>query len=130
MTKFYATLCLENLEEVAQLILEELEGKTYTFVAANEFFKYKPDVRTNQRLKDEPFSLYFDDNNDPPQFGGFHFSDSYGVWGLSTSQQEPDYDPSFDNPHVAIEWDGTITMTHRAPAGNKIYWVISPQREG
>lgn len=40
-------LTLDNLEEVAQRIKDMLDGKRYTFVACNEFFDFKPEVRTD-----------------------------------------------------------------------------------
>jgi hypothetical protein len=120
------TLCLSNIEETAFRIEKMLTGKRYTFVAANEFFRFEPEVRTGQRLTDKnPMHFWFDEENTPPKYGGFNFNDSYGVWGLSTSQEGEQYDPKFDAPYLVFEWGHKLTMTLRAPAGHLIYWVIA-----
>lgn len=122
MVKFNGTLTVNNCEEVAGLIFETLQGKKYTFVSVNEYFDYRPEIRINQELKNgtnrNPFSVML--KND---FACFDVCDSYGVWGLSTSQKENYFDASYNAPYIEIE-NNTIKITLRAPYGNKIYWLI------
>ena len=125
---WHGTLTLENLEEVAAMIGDLLDGKRYTFVACNEYFKFKPEVRTGQELNHKgatsghAISTYFDNEQSPPRFGGFNIGDTYGVWGCSTasSAEGYHYDPTYEAPHVSIDW-GKVTITHRAPAGHLLY---------
>jgi hypothetical protein len=123
---FAGTLTTQNIEEVAEKIEATLTGKTYTFVSANEIFGFEPRVRVNQRLKEEDALHVWEDEGCPPKYKGFHFGDSYGVWGLSTSQQENGFDTEYNAPYVVIKWN-TITIKHRAPAGHLLYWVIRLQ---
>jgi hypothetical protein len=129
----YGTVYVGNVEEVGRAILEVLRGKPYTFVAANEYFGFKPKVRTGQRLREEgdgsPLSVHRDEDNDPPRYAGFNFCDTYGVWGISTSQQEPGYDPEFNAPYVRIEHGHTVSITQRAAAGHLIHWVAAVEKE-
>jgi hypothetical protein len=110
------TLTIENVPAVAGLIRELLAGKRYTFVACNEFFGFKPEVRTGQTLKPsrgkgDPVNCY----GETPDHAGFHINDTYGVWGLSTSQKGGGYDSDFNAPYFVFEWD-KVTVTLRAPA--------------
>ena len=103
--------------------------KRYTFVACNEFFDFKPEVRTGQELKeDNPVSYWIDENNNPPLHAGFNVNDSYGVWGLSTSQKENKYDNEFNAPYVVFDYN-QIKITLRAPAGHKIYWTVALEND-
>lgn len=121
MKDWFGTLAIDNCEEVANMIYELLKDKTYTFVSANEYFGYKPEVRTNQKLHgDNPKTWVRSED------AGFNFEDAYSVWGLSTSQKEAGYDPKFNAPYIVIEYS-KITITHKAPSGNKLYWVIAIQ---
>lgn len=119
MKHFNGMLTIENIEEVANMIVDILHDKQYVFVSANEFFDYKPDVRVNQKLKQDALSVWIEDG-----YAGFNICDSYGVWGLSAMQKG--YNASFDAPYVEIEYN-TIKITHKAGSGNKIYWVITAQ---
>jgi hypothetical protein len=127
ITEFYETLHTGNIEKVAKLIEEKLTGKTYAFVSVNELFNFRPDVRTNQKMhEDKPVHIWFDEDNDPPNFAGFNINDTYGVWGLSTSQKTNEYDPTFNAPYVVIEYN-QIKMTLRNSNGNLIHWVVAIQ---
>lgn len=128
MEKFYGTLTTENIEEVANAILDKLTGKTYTFVSSNEYIgAYKPEVKTNQRLQNgnngSPLSVWHSKDG---RRAGFNVCDTYGVWGLSTSQTENRYDSRFNAPYINMERN-TIEMTHRAGSGALLYWVIEIQ---
>lgn len=125
--EIFYTLNLDNLQETAERIERFLRGKRYVFVAANEaIYNFKPRIHMGQKLNDKnPMSIWFDEKNDPPRHGGFNFGDSYGVWGLSTSQKDEKYDPKFDSPYIVFRYGHTIEITHRAPAGHLLYWVIA-----
>jgi hypothetical protein len=120
--KWYGMLTINNIEQVADLLRQLLSGKRYAFVSSNELFSFKPEVRTNQELKpSDPINVYYD--KDGKRFAGFNVYDSYGVWGCSTSLQEEQYDHEFKNPYFVFNLD-KVTITHRAPAGHKLYWVV------
>ena len=121
MKHFNGTLTMDNIEEVANMIVDILRDKKYVFVSANEFYDYKPDVRTNQKLKQDALKVRVKDD-----YAWFDIWHSYGVWSLSTTQKSGGYDASFDNPYVSIEYN-TIKITHKLWYGNKVYWVIRVQ---
>lgn len=127
---WYGMLTVENIEQVADLVRQLLVGRTYTFVAANEYRDYKPQVRTNQHMTrsnaGDPVNVYYDESAEK-RFAGFSVCDTYGIWGVSTNLKDDLYDPDFKNPFVNFEND-KVTITHRAASGNKIYWVIALER--
>jgi len=129
--KWSGMLTVKNIEQVANLLRHLLKEKRYTFIAANESFGFKPEVRTNQELKsgragNDPINVYYDE--DSKRFAGFNICDSYGVWGCSTRLQEDQYDNEFKNPYLVFDLD-RVTITHRAPAGHKLHWVAVIERD-
>jgi hypothetical protein len=60
-------------------------------------------------------SSWYDDKNNPPEFGGFHVVDTYGVWGCSTSKNE--------QPYLAFEWN-QLTVEQKNGFGEELVWVI------
>jgi hypothetical protein len=110
-----------------------LDGKKYTFVTVNSFFSRRdptdergfllstnaPEVRTSQVMA--KVSVYHDDDG---KYAGFNVSDTYGVWGVSTSATENVYDPTFEKPYFVFEYN-QVRFYHRAPAGNSLVWVIA-----
>lgn len=137
MPEQFGMLTIGNIEQVAKKIKKKLKGQKYTFVAVNAYFSHPdpldeqgfllstnaPEVRTSQELTGD-VSIWFDKENDPPRYAGFNFNDTYGVWGLSTSTNNPNYDYEFKNPYFVIEYK-TIRFYHRAPAGHFLAWVIA-----
>lgn len=123
----YGTITVSNIEKFANAILEVLQGKKYSFAAAYEYKNYRPELRTNQQLENgrngSPLSIYYGENN---AYAGFHFVDTYGVWGCSTSKQEEGYDPTFEAPYINIEY-GKIEITQRTGTGMIAYWTIMIQ---
>jgi hypothetical protein len=81
---WFGMLTVENIEQVADLLRQLLVGKTYTFVTVNELFRYKPEVRTSQRLKPNGDAITAT-KDETGRFASFSVSDSYGVWGCSTN---------------------------------------------
>lgn len=124
---WHGMLTTENIEAVVNLLKQLLEGKRYTFVTCNESFRFKPEVRTGQRLTGD-FKIYRDESLN---YAGFNVGDSYGMWGCSTNTNEARYDHTFQNPYFSFEWH-KVTITHRAPAGYLLYWCLAveiPERE-
>lgn len=120
-------LTVENIDQVAERILRLLQGKRYTFVAFNEIFPDRLEVRTGMRLdpKDATngigVSVYRDESGNG-DFAGFNVVDSYGVWGPTTTVKEDRYDDDFRNPYIYFKED-RVTIAHHAPAGHKLIWV-------
>lgn len=123
-TRWYGTVNVNNLEDVAKAIYNKLVGKRYVFASFNDYYNYPNVIKTrvNQQIEGD---LQVWNKGD---YAGFNIGDSYGVWGLSTWRQEEGYDGNFDSPYVSFEWD-TITITHRAPADNILVWQITVLEE-
>lgn len=142
MTKWYGMLTIDNINEVVTQIKEVIDGKKYTFVAVNMYGNENNpgrlvsdvDVRTSQEVRHDKakngqtFTVWFDDESPHPRFAGFNVSDSYGVWGLSTRTNSHDYDYEFKNPYIVIDHD-KISISHRAPAGHILYWIIAVEAQ-
>ena len=121
-------LTIENVEKVAELFRELLQGKRYTFVSANEFFGFKPEVRTRQRLafqKSDPIQAFKEKDG---KSAGIMVHAPFGVWSIHTNLAKNQHDPEFKNPYLAFDWN-RVTITHRAPGGNKLYWVVALERK-
>jgi hypothetical protein len=123
-TKWYGTLSVNNIKEVANMIYTVLKGRKYSFVDVYEYRRYEPETRLNQCLKNgsngSPLSIYFDDDN---KYAGFNFCDTYGIWGCTTNRHDEQYDPEFNNPYIVIE-DDQVTITQRTPEGRMCYWQM------
>lgn len=123
-------LTVSNIEKIADLFKKLLDGKFYTFVSCREYSGFKPDVRTSQQLRPDDnkdgkhYSVYYEEKTDAPKYAGFHFGDTYGVWGLSTNTDDPTYDHSYKNPYIVFEWN-KASIFHRAPNGGLLYWTIA-----
>lgn len=119
---WYGNLTIDNIEQVVGLLRKLLAGKKYTFVSVNEYFGYKPEVRTGQEIEPQKatnkdaFSFWYDKDNAPPLYAGFNVVDTHGVWGLSTSATE--------QPYLRFEWN-KVAIEHKAPAGHKMFWVVA-----
>lgn len=126
----YGTVTIDNIDEVAEKLKQLLEGKQFTTVCCYEYRNWEPEVRLHQYLdggRDGEnirvihHHLEPDGNPDNPH-SQITVCDSYGVWGISTTQTETRYDPDFNAPYVAFEWD-RVTITARAPNDLKYYSV-------
>lgn len=123
--RWFGTLAIDNVEQVAAAIETVLADKSYTFVACNELFDFRPEVRTGQRLKkSNPVHTWIKEE----KYAGLSVSDTYGVWGFSTNAIEDVYDPTFNNPYIVLD-HGKLTVTHRALAGHLIYWCAAVEGE-
>jgi len=124
----YGMLTKGNIEDFVAVLREMLTGKRYTFVACNESRHFEPEVRTSQRLENgtngTPFSVHHYDG-----WASFGVCDTYGVWGCTTTWDDPKmYDADFKNPYFVFDYN-KVTITHRAPAGHLLYWVVAVERE-
>lgn len=119
------TLCLENIDGVAGRLRALLSDKRFTVVVSSELRGYKPEVATALRLKPgERFSVYSGETSHK----GFNFSDTRQVWMLSTTQKKAAYDGAFNAPYLEFN-DLGVTITLRAPNGQKLYWVFAIEPE-
>lgn len=133
MSTWHGGLTVDNIENVANMILRKLDGRKYCFASQNYGFMEEGalDVRTDQSLennkKGSPLSVWFGENN---EYAGFNFCDSYGVWGCSTSKHNSDlaygWDSTFDAPYIVIDWN-EVKIVHRAPAGHILVWILAIQ---
>jgi len=112
---FSGDITLDNIKDVAEAIESVLDGKKYAFVAS--VGGECPRVRVNQELTQAP-SVRYDTEATPPRFAGFNISDTYGVWGVSTSESE--------KPYITFK-HGQITIKHKNAYGETINWVIVTQ---
>jgi len=117
-------LTINNIQEVADRILEMLELKRYTFVAISDDDTLKPTVHTGQQLAPggEPVRVRIDEQR--------RFANLFtGTWGLSTTLEEDTHDPEFNNPYLVFEQDSMhgdrVTITHRAGTSIKVCWVAA-----
>jgi hypothetical protein len=119
-------LTTKNIEQVADLLHQLLEGKSYTFTAKNERFGFRPEVRWHLRLSTRTTSgkainVWHDEQG---RFAGFNVSDTYGVWTCDTDLKEDKFDPDFNNPYFVFEQD-KVTITHRSGSGNLLCWMVA-----
>lgn len=110
----YGTITTANVDEFAAKLEKMLTDKAYVFVYANEFFGYRPEVRTDQRLE----SVKVLRMEEHPDHATVMISDTYGVGSISK-----DAEFSFDH-----EYDPrTLHVEHKAPAGHNMHWVWKVQ---
>ncbi len=130
--KWSGMLTVKNIEEIANLIFLLLNGRNYTFVTVNELFRFKPEVRTGQKLyqesgkKTEAVSVQYDGAE--RNSAGFNVNDTYGLWGCRTNLLEDIFDPEFKNPYIEFS-DNQIMITHRASPGQILYWIAAVEKE-
>ena len=101
---WHGKLTEENLNDVANKILGMLHNKRYTFLVASKGNNYRPEIYRSLCLETEnPLSFVND---------GFKFSDSYGVWGCSVTD---DVEIVLNNDVINI-----ALVVNNAP----LYWTI------
>jgi hypothetical protein len=152
--QWFGHLTLENFDAVAERITAMLTGARFTWVACNSGLgDYFPEVRTGQRM--EKLTVH---DRKTYEDGSTHahltVCDTYGVWGLSTSvpdgkaayeRRERAWKAAGEDERRTGEWEdkrltqvkiergrydaGRIEITHFAPAGHRLYWVIAVEPE-
>jgi hypothetical protein len=111
--KTYILDNVENLQEIADNIKKLLEGKKYLWVDAYEYKRWRPEIRTDQIMKN--VRVWYQESTTPPTYGGFSVNDSYGVWGMTTTKQWRDSISFFANG---------IEMNLHTPEGREAWWQI------
>ena len=110
---WYGQVTNENISNVAQMILEKLEGRKYTWTESYEYAGFIPRTRVHQELENgtngSPLSIW---KSEELNHSGANFCDSYGVWRIS---------PGF---YVVINYN-SITIELQTPAQRKAYWQIT-----
>lgn len=124
-------LTLENFEAVAARLRTMLDGRPYTWVACNEGFGYRPEVRPGLRMDKVEANLL------APDHGHLMVRDSYGVWGLSTSwpTRTAVYESGVTcdeavkrGPHVGFKSDRygeQFSAEHFALIGARLFWTVA-----
>ena len=121
---WYGEVTIENIEAVAKTIEEVLTGKYYTFASLNADCVSIFDVHTSQKLEPDKatdkkaLSVWFDKEHTPPQYAGFNFVDTYGVWGLSTGS---------DKPYISFKYNHQIRIEQLNGYGEKLIWIITTE---
>lgn len=125
-------LTLENAEAVADRIRSMIgDGQRYTWVAANEYFGYKPEVRTSQVATKVSFDSDLKYSDGAP-WAHLNVVDTYGIWGLSADAADEAAAIAQDKRHRTF-----LTFDHRkltidlyAPGGNHMWWVVALEDGG
>lgn len=122
-------LTTKNIDQVAKLLHQLLDGNKHTFVSANEFYGFKPKVETDQKLTPEKTESgkAINVSHHAKDHASLFITHSGGVLICSTNLVEDIYDPNFKNPYFNFE-DDKVTITHRADAGQVLHWVAAVQK--
>lgn len=125
-TIFDGYLTHDTADAIANAMRSVLNGKRYTFVAANELFGYRPEVRVNLELRD-PITV---DRYGDRQHVMIRFNDQDYVCSIDTTvttlreaQDLPE--DSYDRVRVLV-WRGRVQIEHRVLAGGKLWWTLVP----
>ena len=126
---------MQNIQAVAKRLEAMLKDKRYTFVSTTDAHgpDRPPDVRTGQRLTPENTvdgkAVSFHDHG---SYGSVTINDSYGLMSFSAIPKEQERQ-RYDIPWLSFgrrEGCGQFTITHRAPAGHLLHWVIAVEESG
>jgi hypothetical protein len=128
-------LTLDNFEAVADRLRKLLDGHPYTWVACNEGFGYRPEVRPGLLMEKVAATLL------APDHGHITVADTYGVWGLSAhwptradAYAAGSYDEAIKRgAHVAFKSDRygeQFSAEHFAPTGSRLYWTVAVEHRG
>lgn len=127
--EWFGYLTLENLDAVADRIRRMIgDGQPYTWVAVNEGFDYKPEVRTSQIATNvEAYRL---ETNGKPH-GDITVVDTYGIWSVHTDVADQTEVRAQLGNERARELayltfsHNLIRVQHSAPAGYRLHWVAA-----
>jgi hypothetical protein len=125
----YGTMTVHNAPQIAARLAQMLAGRTYTWVDCNEGIgAYEPRVRVHQKA--DSVKLIQGTYSDGTPYASVMVHDTYGVWSITSIVTETGYyhDPDFHAPYVSFASRGEgvgVTITHRAPAGYKLYWHVT-----
>lgn len=113
--KEYYTMSIHDVHTVASKIEKLLKGNKYTWVEVYEYTGYIPRADTGRIFND--VNCFLEDG-----YGGFSVSDSYGVWGVHTTQESNKFDPTYENPYIEFGYN-FVRITLRTPEGKLAYWI-------
>lgn len=123
-------LALDNFDEVVKRIRSMIgNGQPYTWVAMNESFGLRAEVRAS--MVAETVRTTDDGLDDGTPMSHLTVSDTYGVWGLSTTARDQAAARDGDKfNHTYLHFEHTkygekLTIEHNAPAGHRLCWVIA-----
>lgn len=126
---WYGVLTLENLDAVADRIRSMIgDGQPYSWTDVNEGLGWRPYLRTSQVA--EKIDVTRSDLDDGRTLGHITVCDTYGVWGIDTlfaDQEAARGKKERDLTFVSFERRGQLRITHYAPAGWLMYWLIAPE---
>lgn len=136
---WYGMLTTGNIEQVAKLFHELLDGKFYTTINVYprllpkldeqhpETIDCRLDVHTSQRLTPEDTrskkAIITKVDGD---FAYMSIHDTYGIHMMDTRLpgERAQYDHTYQNPYIVFEGN-RVSIHHRAPAGNLLVWTFA-----
>lgn len=123
-----AMLTSKNADKIAERILEILDNTTYSVVVVNEFYRFEPEIKVNQKLHREdnhpnPVTVQrFSDNHT-----GITISDSYGLYPISSFIESDRYDCDVkQQAYIRFAYKEVI-IKQRTPAGHIIMWLFKAE---
>jgi len=135
---WYGMLTTGNVEQVAGLLGQLLDGKFYTAITAyptayppfdkeNLDMDVRMDVRTSQKLSPEgtrngkAITWSVEDER-----AHLTIYDTYGLYCVDSKLQgdRARNDSTYQNPYFVFEGN-RVTIRHRAPAGNLLVWTFA-----
>lgn len=122
---------IENAEAVAERIRSMIgDGQRYTFVVANEYFAYRPEVRTSEVARDLRVSVDAEPNEHGRRYAHIGVVDSWS-WGLLTeAETEAAARDGRERDQVRVTFGRRqLAIEHFAPAGNRLFWTVALEDE-
>lgn len=134
---FSGYLVEETVLKFVETLKALLQNKYFTFIAVNEAFGTRPEVRTNQLLRGrstspgsyQTYPIGSADNIGMSEahtdygFRTITICDSYGVASLSSGGSRETY---FEFKPATIDSPDHVEITFKAGGGNTITWYIYP----
>ena len=135
---WFGMLTIGNVEKVAALFHELLDGQHYTAITAHPTFypadgerretpDCRMDIRTSQKLSPEKVrggdAIRATVNGD---YAYLSINDTYGIYMIDTKLQgeHAHHDCTYQNPYIVFAGN-RVTIWHRAPAGNVLVWAFA-----
>jgi hypothetical protein len=126
---FYGHFTIKNAPEIARLFRELLEGKRFTIVAYFPEKKFaRCQVLTSETLKDKGIILSTEPLPDGTPWAHLIISTSWGVWGFSTTEPDREHGLSYDTPYLVFDFNGEVTIHHKAPCGDELSWTFKVEQ--
>lgn len=124
--QWFGYLTLDNIDAVTERLRALIgDGQPYVWVATNELFGLRPEVRTGQVV--ETITVKRGTRDSGREYGHLIVTDTHGVWGLSTEaadQRQAGQLDERDRQFLSVERD-RIRVEHHALGGNRLCWTIA-----